>query len=127
MKYRENDYYTISLEAKRLLRENRASLYVRGLYSDLVELEHLLLKDRDEDHVESFFFSYEPRPGNPPPRTKGHVYSLCVWTGGQEKALRKGLRFLAEIGLIEIGYHHPINPRTRKRSKKKNVECRIIH
>jgi hypothetical protein len=127
MKNRENDFFTISLKAKRILRENRASPYVKGIYDDLCEMEHRLLKDGDEDVFASFFFSYLPRPGNPPPRTKGHVYSLCEWTGGQAKALRRGIRFLAKIGLVEIGYRHPVNPRTGKRSRKKNVECRIIH
>lgn len=127
MKHRVNDYYTISLKAKRILRENRASLYVRGLYDDLVELEHLLLKDQNGDGADSFFFSYLPRPGNPQPGRKGHVYSLCEWTGGDEKSLREGLRFLAEIGLLSKGFHHPINPYTGKRSRKRNVDVRIIH
>ena len=126
MKNRVNDYHTISLKAKRILRRNNASLYCRGLYSELVELEHRLLKDCTPE-ITSFFFSYLPRPGNPPPRTKGHVYSLCVWTGGDEKSLREGVRFLEKIGLIETGDHRRVNPYTGKKSRARNVDVRIIH
>ena len=126
MKYRENDYYTISLKAKRILRENRASPTITGFYSDLCEMEHRLCGGPLGDDA-SFFFSYLPRPGNPAPGTKGHVYSICEWTGASAKTVRKGIEFLTEIGLVKIDYRHPINPRTRRQAKKKNVRCRILH
>lgn len=122
MKDRVEDYYKISNKAKRKLRQAGAPPLVRALYCDLCDLEHLLCGRGRE----WFFFSYTSRPGNPPPGKKGHVYSLIEWTGQGETALRSGLELLDEIGLIELDYHHPINPKTGRLAKKKNMEVRIV-
>lgn len=122
MKDRSHNYYTVSREAKDKLRKAGAPPLVRGLYCDLVDLEHLLCRRGHE----WFFFSYYPRPGNPPQGSKGHVYSLIEWTGQSEKTLRPGLAYLKGLKLIELGYHRPINPRTARPAKKKNMAVRIV-
>lgn len=122
MKDRTHNYFTVSKRATRILREHRASPFVRALYADLVELEDLLLRRGEE----TFFFNYSPRAGNPPRGKKGHVISLVEWTGQSKRGLQNGLEFLAGLGLIKPDYHRPLNPKTRKRAKKRNKAVRIV-
>ena len=123
MKDRTNNYFTVSKKATRVLRERGASPFVRDLYKELCELEDKLCP-REGDGW--FFFNYTSEPGNPGPGKKGRVVPLDAWSGQSERGLRNGLDVLAGYGLIELGYHHPINPKTGRKSKKKNRAVRIV-